>query len=215
MAEISQRRGEDERRGEEAARRRRGRGAARRDAAVDGNRGCRPQPSTAARTTGRGRGALPPPGGPRRRWRAAGGGRLRGLTPRVGGGAGTVAADGFAGKGAGHSVDGAPGRPRLRGEGAARHPRSLTPRRVEREGGGTARRGRGRVDGGGEERRPADKAAKPPCRMSLRTRPRLRGRREGNGGARAAGRESARLPRPPFAGGGRADSHGARRCEGG
>ena len=153
MAEISQRRGADERRGEEAARRRRGRGAARRDAAVDGNRGCRPQPPTAARTTGRGRGALPPPGGPRRRWRAAGGGRLRGLTPRVGGGAGTVAADGFAGKGAGHSVDGAPGRPRLRGGGAARHPRSLTPRRVEREGGGTARRGRGRVDGGGEERR--------------------------------------------------------------
>ena len=88
-------------------------------------------------------------------------------------------------------------------------------RRRRLEGGGTARRGRGRVDGGGEERRPADKAAKPPCRMSLRTRLRLRGRREGNGGARAARRESARLPRPPFAGEGRADSRGARRCEGG
>ena len=39
--------------------------------------------------------------GPRRRRRAADGGRLRSSTPWVGGGAGTVAADGFAGEGRG------------------------------------------------------------------------------------------------------------------
>jgi hypothetical protein len=67
------------RRGEEAAKRMRGGGAARRDAAVDGSRGCRPrrpQPPPATNTTGRGCRALPPlRGGGPRGVRGDGGGR--------------------------------------------------------------------------------------------------------------------------------------------
>ena len=147
-----------------------------------------------------------PRSGPRRRWRAAGGGRLRGSTPRVGGGAGTVAADAFAGEGREPRRmlrrRRGPGQPRLLGRGAARRPRSRTPRQVEqkRKGGETARRGRGHVDGR-EERRLRDKAAKKPCRTSLRTMPRLRGRREGKGRRRAppgaSPRDSRRTQRRP------------------